>query len=379
MKQKVNIILFISFALLFSACKKENKESEQKMVVNITKAARISEETQKEFSFIAKPFRSSELSFRVGGPIERLEVYAGNQYQKGSIIAEIDPRDFQIRKERAEAVYNQSKAEFKRIQVLYEKDNLSASVYEKAKADYTAAKTTFDTALNELNDTKLTAPFNGYIGEVYMEKYQDVKATQPVLTLVDIDQLKVEVFVTQDIALDAQKLQSVHVQFDALPGKVFKAQIAEVSKTTTRNNLSYLLTALLPNKERELLAGMSGKVFFDIPSGNKQTGITIPLTALNHRPTEGDYVWVVDKENEKVSHRKVTIGELLPEGKVSIVSGLSENEHVAVSGLRFLSDNMPVTIGKEENNIPAASTTIHTTNKDDIANNYTSKIALEGV
>ena len=64
----------------------------------------------KEFPFIARPFRTSELSFRVGGPIDRFDVYAGNQYERGNIIAEIDPRDFRIRKERAEAVYRQSKA-----------------------------------------------------------------------------------------------------------------------------------------------------------------------------------------------------------------------------------------------------------------------------
>ena len=47
--------------------------------------------------------------FRVGGPIDRFEVYAGNYYQRGDIIAEIDSRDFRIRKERAEAIYNQAK------------------------------------------------------------------------------------------------------------------------------------------------------------------------------------------------------------------------------------------------------------------------------
>ena len=45
-----------------------------------------------------------QLSFRVGGPIDRFDVYAGNGYERGNIIAEIDPRDFRIRKERAEAV-----------------------------------------------------------------------------------------------------------------------------------------------------------------------------------------------------------------------------------------------------------------------------------
>ena len=90
----------------------------------------------------ARPFRTSELSFRVGGPIDRFDVYAGNRYQQGSIIAEIDPRDFRIRKERAEAIYHQAKAEFERIQKLYGKGNVSASTYEKAKADYITAKTT---------------------------------------------------------------------------------------------------------------------------------------------------------------------------------------------------------------------------------------------
>lgn len=76
---------------------------------------------EREFSFIAKPFKETELSFRVGGPIDRFEVYAGNYYHRGDIIAEIDSRDFRIRKERAEAVYHQAKAEFERIKVLYEK------------------------------------------------------------------------------------------------------------------------------------------------------------------------------------------------------------------------------------------------------------------
>lgn len=370
MGKKIYVILFFSVTLFLFSCKKEDKASGQKTVVNITEAVGLSNESRKEFSFIAKPFRSSELSFRVGGPIDRLEVYAGTYYKQGSIIAEIDPRDFHIRKERAEAVYKQAKAEFERIRILYEKDNLSASVYEKAKADYTAAKTAYDTSLNELQDTKLIAPFNGYIGEVYREKFQDVKATQPVLSLIDIDQLKVEVYVPQDIALDAQLLETVGIRFDALPGEVFEAKIAEVSKATTRNNLSYLLTALLPNKDGALLAGMSGKVFFDVAADAKQMGVAIPLTALSHRPTEGDFVWVVDREGEKVNRRQVTMGQLLPGGKVSIIAGLSENEPVAVSGLRFLSDNMPVEIGKE---IDMPASALYNAGKEDMAATYKEK------
>ena len=135
-------ILLLLLSMMLVSCKSSVQENQnRKMVVQVAQAVKPSNGNQKEFSFISKPFRTSELSFRVGGPIKRFEVYAGNYYKRGEVIAEIDPRDFRIRKERSEALYNQAKAEFERIKVLYGKKNVSASAFEKAKADYVSAKT----------------------------------------------------------------------------------------------------------------------------------------------------------------------------------------------------------------------------------------------
>lgn len=343
MRTKVRFILLSGLSFLLCACNGKETKNEQDLLVYTAQATTLSEESSKEFPFIAQPFRTSELSFRVGGPIDRFDVYAGNQYKQGSIIAEIDPRDFRIRKERAKAVYHQAKAEFERIEVLYKKENISASTYEKAKAECISAKMAFETAVNELADTRLIAPFSGYVGEVYIEKFQDVKATQPVLSLIDIHQLRIEIYVTQDIAYAAQKMDSIRLRFDAIPGKIFDARIAEVSKGTTRNNLSYLLTAFLPNKDGEFLAGMSGKAILDVVQGKGASEVCIPQTALCHRPTEGSYVWVVNPESKQVNRRKVMVTELLPDGYAVVAQGLQANETVAVSKLRFLSNGMKVT------------------------------------
>ena len=312
-------MLLLSLAALLSSCAAEGNDKKQDLIVKTTQAVPVSHQGDKEFSFIARPFRTSELSFRVGGPIDRFDVYAGNRYQQGSIIAEIDPRDFRIRKERAEAIYHQAKAEFERIQKLYDKGNVSASTYEKAKADYITAKTTFNTASYELEDTRLIAPFNGYVGEVYIEKFQDVKATQPIISFIDIDQLKLEIYVTQDIARAAQALDTIQVRFDAQP-----------------------------DKEGKLLAGMSGKASLNAPSvSTLSQGAAIPQTALCHRPTEGDYLWVVNSKTQQVTKRKVKKGDLLPNGYVSITEGLYPDETVANSGLRFLSDGMKISVENE--------------------------------
>lgn len=352
MKVIVKSILFVCFVNMLAACAGENRSGESKeIIVNVAQAKIQESVTRKEFSFISKPFRTSELSFRVGGPIDRFDVYAGNHYKRGHIIAEIDPRDFNIRKERAEAVYNQAKAEFERIGVLYDKNNISASAYEKVKADYTTAKMAFQTAANELEDTKLIAPFDGYIGDVYIEKYQDVKATQPVVSLVDIDQLKIEVYVTQDIAFNSGEIKNINLSFDANPGEIYTARVVEISRSTTKNNLSYLLTALLPNKDGKLLAGMSGKVFFDITGASVAPVVTVPQTAICHRPSEGDYVWVVNTTNGQVSQRKITFGGLLQNGVVAVSGEIKAGETVAVSGLRFLSEGIQVKIHGEKSGL----------------------------
>lgn len=337
-------IMYVSLVFLLAACGKAGKEKTDQPIVVKTVAAEKGAEVQwREYPFIAKPFKETDLSFRIGGPIDRFEVYAGNSYKKGEIIAGIDSRDFKIRKEKAEAVFNQAKAEFARIKVLYEKNNISASTYEKAHADYTSAKTSYEAAVNELNDTQLIAPFDGYVGEVYIEKYQDVKATQPVVSFINIDQLKIEAYVPQDVAFGWRDLKEVDLCFDAQPDTTYCAKVEEISKGTTRNNLSYLLTALLPNKDMKLLAGMSGKIRLNKNIGTLTPVATIiPQTALCHRPTEGDYVWVVDKQSHKVSHRKVRLGGLLPNGRVAVADGLQADEIIAVSNLRFLSDGMIV-------------------------------------
>ena len=85
-------MLLLSLAALLSSCAAEGNDKKQDLIVKTTQAVPVSHQGDKEFSFIARPFRTSELSFRVGGPIDRFDVYAGNRYQQGSIIAEIDPR-----------------------------------------------------------------------------------------------------------------------------------------------------------------------------------------------------------------------------------------------------------------------------------------------
>lgn len=337
-------LVFSVCVLLAFSCGRDTASKEEALVVTGSAAERFKQEPLQEFAFIAKPYSSVNLSFRVGGPLSGEILMPGKFYKKGEVITTIDPRDFLVRKERAEALYAQAKAEFERVDVLYKKNNVSASAYDKAKAECANAKAAFETASNELKDTRLVAPFSGYIGEVFVERFQDVRPVQPIMNFVELDKLKIEVYVPQSVASGASGVKQVGLKFDLIPDKVYQAKITGITKSTLSNNISYLLTAELENpKQQELLAGMSGKMQLELPSDANVERVVIPQTALAHRPETGAYVWVIGEDNT-VSQRQVQLGDLASDGKIIIREGLREGEQVATCSLRFLSEGTKIQV-----------------------------------
>lgn len=333
----------LSFIAIVVSCGSNKKNVAQDSIVEVCKPQLSDSESVEEFPFISKPFRTSELSFRVGGTISKFDLLSGKFYKKGDIISQIDSRDFLIRKNCAEALLKQVKSEYERIEKLFAKDNISAAIYEKTKADYASALAAYETALNQFNDTKLIAPFDGYVGEIYIDKFQDVKASQPIISFIETGSLKIEVYVTQNIAINLKKGDKCEIMFDAVSNKSFYAAVEEISKNTTKNNLSYRLTAILDNSNYTLLSGMSGKLYFKSTNTETAQFVVIPQYALCHRPTEGDFVWVVEPGSCVVSQRKVEVETIVKNG-VKISNGLTTEDIVASSGLRFLSEGMRVKI-----------------------------------
>lgn len=94
---------------------------------------------------------------------------------------------------------------------------------------------------------------------------------------------------------------------------------------------------------RKTSVGHIGQGVFRTARRNVQA-VAVPQSALCHRPSEGDFVWKIDPATGTIARQPVTLGKLLPDGRMSVESGLSASEIVAVSGLRFLSDGMKIQI-----------------------------------
>lgn len=67
----------------------------------------------REFSGVTKELRESKLAFRVGGPLRAFNVQVGQRLAEGDVIAQIDPRDFELAVARVEAGLAEAEAGLK--------------------------------------------------------------------------------------------------------------------------------------------------------------------------------------------------------------------------------------------------------------------------
>ena len=117
----------------------------------------------------------------------------GDRVEAGQLIAELDPTDFALRVQEAEAALiqaeaqaRQADAEYSRMRGLYENRNASRSdldasraASESTQAQIDAARQRLEQARAQLSYTRLLAPASGSIGRVPVEVNENVESADP--------------------------------------------------------------------------------------------------------------------------------------------------------------------------------------------------------
>ncbi|MDH3626762.1 MAG: efflux RND transporter periplasmic adaptor subunit [Acidobacteriota bacterium] len=294
-----------------------------------------------------------DLAFRVGGPLIELPVQEGEKVSKGQVVAKIDPRDFRIKVNSAQATYDKAEADIERLAALYEKDAASKAQLDQARASRDVTRATLDDARADLSDTRLRAPFAAHVGEKFIENFQDVQAKQPVLSLVGIDTIEIQVDLPESIIarLRTQRTENAKAfaKFDAAPGQEFPLELTEMATQADPLTQTYQATLVMPQPDGvNILPGMTAEVIGRVPvSEGDDAPIIVPAVAVAAGDAGSAFVWVVDSDAMTVSRRDVTTGDLVGSDQIELTDGLGAGETIAISAVSRLREGM--TIRKLEN------------------------------
>ncbi|MBW2434758.1 MAG: efflux RND transporter periplasmic adaptor subunit [Deltaproteobacteria bacterium] len=141
------------------------------------------------------------------------------------------------------------------------------SEVEAAKAQVQAAKAAFELTEIQLKYTELTAPFKGILVSRNVEPGEVVSPGQEVLSLSDLSQVDLKIFVAETEIGKVRPGQPVDVKIDTFPGKIYHGMVSFISPEgeftpkiiqthKERVKLVYLVKIKIPNPNIELKPGM---------------------------------------------------------------------------------------------------------------------------
>jgi RND family efflux transporter MFP subunit len=316
-------------------------------VISIT-VADVASFSERTFPGSAQAAQEANLAFEVPGKLVERPVDVGDTLQRGQVVARLDPRDFQNALDRALAAQTQARAFRARVQEAAKSGAVSRQDVTDAEARAATADAEVRIRQKALEDATLRAPFDGKVSATYVENFQNVRAKQPIVRLLDSSRLEMEVSVPESLISLAPSAYNIQVEFDAYPDRKVPATITEIGDEASAATRTYPVTVVMdPPQDMDLKPGMAGKVTAraDLPPEAREVGIEIPLAALFAPPDDPEkrsYVWIVDPGALQVSRREVAVGQLTPWG--ARVRGLEPGERVVTVGVHHLREGQRVSL-----------------------------------
>ena len=347
---KTGKILSALLLVVLAACSNTEEEKEIIRPVKAIQIENLANLNSQKNPAISKESNQATLAFRISGPLVKFDIKEGNAIKKGQLIAEIDPRDFRVDLASKKASFEQKKAEAERYRALYEKKSIPKNELDKYEAAYLMAQTAYVASQNALKDTKLIAPFSGFVQKKFVDNFEKVREGQDIVSLIDLSAIEIDLYISENLAIHRRSFDSFTVEFDAYPNKIFNATFLEMGKSA-QGGEGVLLTLVLETgtqnekSETPVGAGMSCNV--NIQLNDKldlsSSVITIPLSAVFEPDTsKTPSVWLFDPKTGIVTKKDVKIGKLTLEKSVEILEGLNNGDWVITAGVSKLSEGQKV-------------------------------------
>ena len=345
---KTKYILVFLLLFIFTACKKDIEEE----VIRPVKIQEINssqnENLNIDFPAQISPTQKTVLAFKYAGKIKNINFESGDFVKKGQVIATIDDSDYKVnleaiskKYEAANAVAQNAEVQFSRAEKLYKGGAMPKKDYDNALMQKNVAISTLkeasaglENARNILNDTKIIAPYDGYIDKKIVEVGAIVPEGGPVVSYISNDITDISVNASLKDIEYIKNASDINFK-DNSTEKIYTLKVKSIAQNPDSINLTYPVTFTFSNleKDEKFLSGQTGTVTISVKN-NGDSEILIPLSALFE--DNGSKVYLF--KNGIAVKTAVEIGELRETNKISIVKGLKTGDKVIVAGVSKLVD-----------------------------------------
>lgn len=285
---------------------------------------------------------------RVDGELQKVNFREGDEVRQGQLLAQIDPRPFEVQLHQAEAMLARDTAQltdaqvnFQRYEKLFHEGVLAQQQVDSQRAlvgqlqgTIGADRAQIENAKLQLTYTRITAPISGRVGLRLVDAGNIVRAADPngLLVITQLHPIAVLFSLPEDALPSILKqMKKGSLSVDAYTRddtqKITTGKLLTISNQIDPTTGTDKLKAVFDNVDNTLWPNQFVNIHLLLDV--KKDALTVPVAGVL-RGSQGAYAYVV-KPDKTVEVRSITPG--VTEGNIaSIESGLQAGELVVTDG-----------------------------------------------